>query len=203
VTDSPRISLYLLAGGRSSRFGSDKALARAGGKPLILRVLSQFSCPFARTVIVTNQPSAYRQFQLPLIPDPVPNLGPIGGLLAACRDRSPPGWILLSGCDTLFSTPAMVHHLLSQVPAAAAHAIAFKGQLWEPLPALYHTSILPTVESQIAAGQLSLWRLLERVPHCAIPLGPHAIRHVNTPDDLRRLPPELTPAAPAASTGDV
>jgi molybdopterin-guanine dinucleotide biosynthesis protein A len=181
--------LYILAGGHSTRFGSNKALADVGGRPLVLHVVEQFQIP--HPILIANQERDYRHLGLPIIPDPIPDLGPIGGLLAACEHLPAPGWFLLSGCDILFTRPDAAA-LLMAAAGTAIQAVAFRDKHWEPLPALYHSTILPEVRRHIQEGGRSLWKLIERLPHRALPFpqGRSPFRHINTREDLRDL--ELT-----------
>jgi molybdopterin-guanine dinucleotide biosynthesis protein A len=83
------IPVYLLAGGRSSRFGSDKARAELAGVPLILRLAHQVEPVASPLVVVADRRDKYLDLGLTTIADALPGLGPLGGLLTACG-RS--GW---------------------------------------------------------------------------------------------------------------
>ena len=78
-----RLPIYILAGGRSSRFGSDKARAVLDGEPLIKRV-ARMAMPIAEsTTIVADRTGKYDDLGLRSIADDPPHLGPLGGLAAA------------------------------------------------------------------------------------------------------------------------
>jgi molybdopterin-guanine dinucleotide biosynthesis protein A len=89
----------VLAGGRSSRFGSDKALARIGSETLLergVRVMS-YCCDYVVVVGRKNAPA-------PSLPDwPGPDAGPLGGIAAALRHASKHGYatVLTIGVDTI------------------------------------------------------------------------------------------------------
>ena len=181
------IPLYLLAGGQSSRFGTDKALAMIDGQPMITRVAAQWAPHASRIVVVADRPGKYDACGLPTIADNQPNLGPIGGLLTAlehCRE----GWLLLAACDVFVLDAELPRRLLSEIGSENVQAIAFKGTHWETMPALYHCTLLPVVRARLAEGPRSLWQIIEQVLHVAIPYSPKPalLAQINTPEDLRK-----------------
>jgi molybdenum cofactor guanylyltransferase len=80
-----KIAGCILAGGRSSRFGSDKALAIMGGKRLLDHAIKRLSPQVADIAINTNSTdAAFAQTGLPLIVDATPDFrGPLAGISAA------------------------------------------------------------------------------------------------------------------------
>ncbi len=69
----------VLAGGQSTRFGSDKALARLDGTPLLSHAVDQLSGWCEQVVIVGRE-----EGPAPCIPDwPHTDMGPLGGIAAA------------------------------------------------------------------------------------------------------------------------
>lgn len=89
----------LIAGGQSRRFGSDKALALVGGKPLLAHVIAALE-PQVETVVICG-----RQWPgLTSLSDrPAPDQGPLGGICAALHHARADGFdaVLTAGCDTL------------------------------------------------------------------------------------------------------
>lgn len=104
----------VLAGGKSSRFGSDKALAELSGRTLIARAVDTLA-GFCDHVIVAGRPTA----PAPTIPDwPRPGMGPLGGLAAALRYAEDEGYasVLTCAVDSL-GLPADLLRILSPPPA--------------------------------------------------------------------------------------
>ncbi|HPC83831.1 MAG TPA: NTP transferase domain-containing protein [Thermoanaerobaculaceae bacterium] len=199
-----KLAVYILAGGRSLRFGRDKATALLGGVPLLAHVASLVA-PFARRVtVVAGRAGEYRNMGLPTIADPVPERGPLGGLLAALADVEA-GWVLVVPCDIWRLRPAWVEALLAG-RRPGAQAVVFRGARWEPLPGLYRTSARPLVAAALERGELALWRLLAAADTEAVPLPgdwPDPAQ-INSQDDLRRVESALAaplPPPPAARLG--
>ncbi len=144
----------VLAGGRSSRFGQDKALYRYRGKPLAEWVLASLS-PAAERFIVANAP-------LPLGVSVYPDIYPgsaLGGLHAALTHAAH-AWVALAACDMPFLRPDYWLALAAFTDGAEAVVVRREGRL-EPLAAFYHRSLLPRAEAQLRTGQLRLQSLLE------------------------------------------
>jgi molybdopterin-guanine dinucleotide biosynthesis protein A len=180
--------LYILAGGQSSRFGSDKARALLGGHALV-RVVAECLGPVCRnTSVVAGRADQYADLGLRTIADRQPGRGPLAGLDAALADAPAGSWVLLASCDLAGATAGLVQPLL-QLCDAPARAVAYRREHWEPLPALYHTDLRPLVTNRLAAGAASLQGLLDEAGAVAVLPGPDwpKVLQVNTPEDLRRL----------------
>ena len=96
--------VYILAGGRSSRFGSDKARALLDGEPLVARLARQIEPVARRVTVVAEAADTYADLGLRTIADRRPGLGPLAGLEAALLDATNPpkstaDWLILLSCD--------------------------------------------------------------------------------------------------------
>lgn len=162
------LPIYILSGGKSSRFGSDKALASIHGRPLIVHTAEQLR-PFSEDLCVIAQSDGQYQHQsLQTIGDIYPALGPLGGLYTALKHAKEPGWFFLISCDLAGFQVEWVKQL-SQYCHSPNQAVAFFTERWEPLFAFYHTSCLPLVERAIQDKRLAMWKLLERLETKALP----------------------------------
>lgn len=209
------IPVYILAGGQSSRFGRDKARADVLGQPLIVRLAADLAPVAERVTVIADVEDKYADLGLQTLCDLEPGLGPLGGLQAALVDGAVSGaatvlggaggaggedddlgdgYIAVVSCDWVGARAAWIEMLwrsAAEGMAAApggrpAPAVAFKGERWEPLFALYHTSIRMQVEAAVESGQRSLWRLLDTLGARAVPLPGdwNAMAQVNAPEAL-------------------
>jgi molybdenum cofactor guanylyltransferase len=80
------VSGIILAGGKSSRYGSNKALVKVNGARLIERAVRVMKAVFQQVILVTNAPADYAFLELPMVQDLIKGLGPIGGHLHRPRD---------------------------------------------------------------------------------------------------------------------
>lgn len=75
-----KASLVIQAGGKSSRMGSNKALLKFKGQPLILRIIQRLNLLAEEMIIISNQPDDLAFLGLPVYPDLYPGKGPLAGL---------------------------------------------------------------------------------------------------------------------------
>ncbi|MDH3217714.1 MAG: molybdenum cofactor guanylyltransferase, partial [Candidatus Krumholzibacteria bacterium] len=159
-----RLAVYILAGGRSTRFGRDKATFEVQGTPMIVHLAQTFA-PLARSVtVVAAGAGVYEHLGLRTIGDVIEGKGPVGGLLTALQDHRNQirvagaregynfreGWILVSACDWVGVRTDWVNKLTAQ-RHDGAQAVVFRAQRFEPLLGLYHTSACDTIASRMAA----------------------------------------------------
>ncbi|QDT65117.1 molybdenum cofactor guanylyltransferase [Calycomorphotria hydatis] len=147
-----RYPAYLLAGGQSRRFGSDKALAEWNGKPLLLHVGELLREVTSDSTVVADRAEKYVDFNLRVIVDRMPGLGPLAGLHAALCDRvelAGEGWIWLCGCD-LVKCPQGLLQNIGDRASDDVDAVAVQADRWQPLPGMYHTRLLPMLEEWLA-----------------------------------------------------
>lgn len=178
------IPAYILAGGRSSRFGSDKARALVEGRPLISRLADQLAPVASSVTAVADRADKYADLGIATIADRRPGMGPLGGLDTALNDLAHTGKderLLLVACDMLDVRPAWVEKLLED---EASPAVAFGADRWEPFPAIYSLAVAPLVSEQLDRGQLAMQLLLDRA----------AARRLNLPQDWPTLAQINTPA---------
>lgn len=182
----PRIDGYVLAGGRSSRFGADKALINIDGVPLVRRLADLVGRFCGGCTVVAPSEGKYADLTLPTIADRVAGRGPMSGLHAALH-HSRADFVLLVSCDLVGLRAAWLVTLRDAI-RAGDRAVAFRHDYWEPMPAMYHASIRDEVDRRLVAGPLSMQRLLDDLPARAVsrPSDWHDAVQVNTPDDLRR-----------------
>lgn len=179
------IAAYILAGGKSRRFGSDKARAPIDGRAMILHVADAVRMIAPRITVVAGTADAYADLGLRTIADRYPGRGPMAGLHAALLD-APTEWIALVGCDTI-GVAASGWRVLPESRRDGCDAVAFRHGLWEPLCALYRRAILPEVQRWLDAGELSMQRLLDAIRTAPTPMPPDwdgRPLSVNSPSDL-------------------
>ncbi len=184
-----RLPTYILAGGHSRRFGSDKARALWRERPLIVHVADAASVVASRITAVADRPGKYDDLGLPTLSDRYGGLGPLAGLQAALHDlREGEPWLLLCACDAPGLQPEWLQRLLPQEDDDC-DAVAFRDERLEPLPAVYSARCLKEAERRLQGNQRSLRGLLEalRVREVFCPELRMRIWQINTPQDLELL----------------
>lgn len=180
------VPVYILAGGKSRRYGSDKARALHDGLPLIQEVARALSPVASGLKVIAAQAGAYDDLGIETIGDVIPGKGPMGGLLTAVDDCLGDEWLLLSACDWIGLQVQWARRLIEQ-RQGCLDAIVFRSNRLEPLFALYHTSIRQTVDRLVAEGRLKMVELLDCVNTETIPApgGWSEVVNLNVPRDDR------------------
>ncbi len=179
---------YILAGGKSLRFGSDKARALLHGQALISRIAAVLQRFCSSIVVVADEADKYADLDLATLADAHPGYGPISGLETALCHAGASQWIMVIACDWAILPSEFLEPLVF-APRDAYGAIAYYDDRWQPMPGLYHASILPIIHSQMRVGEFALWRLLESVSaqRVKMPTPEYRGLQINTRLELDRL----------------
>lgn len=197
----------VLAGGMSRRMGQDKASLPFGGRTLLERTVDVAAQAAPRVVVVraADQDVALARTDVIVARDREPFAGPLAALregLAALDDAD--AAVAVLAVDLPFVTTALLDHLFAALESSGADAaVPQAGGRLHPLAACYRASLLPRVESLLAAGSRSLRALLDAVPVrivaedelARIDQGARALVNLNTPEDYRRALDALPPPA--------
>jgi len=190
-----QLSAVVLAGGKSSRFGRDKAEMEFSGQRVLdglIVTLREF--PFQKLAVVSAQ-GQEREWPEPLVSlrDDQEGLGPVGGIVTALRHL--PGGILVTACDMPLVSGALIEWLLGYYDAHADAVIPRHQGGIEPLFGIYEKSFLPAIEESIQAGRYALHFIIEEanVRFVDVP-EPFSARfaNVNTAQDYKRIQEEMT-----------
>jgi molybdopterin-guanine dinucleotide biosynthesis protein A len=162
----------VLAGGKSSRFGSDKALAELDGHTLLARAVEALS-GWCEYVVVAGRETA----PAPCIPDwPQPGMGPLGGIAAGMHHAQDEGYdsVLTCGVDSV-DLPENLLELLS--PASAYLAS-------QPVIGHWKTDATSTIEAILQSeGRHSMLAFADAVNARGVKLA-SIPANINTPADL-------------------
>lgn len=127
------IAGYVLAGGASRRFGSDKALAEFGGKPMLARMLKMVERASANgggagtAACVIGDEKNYGRFGRPCVEDRWPGEGPLGGIITALLQTQTGAqgseWNLVVSCDMPFLTVDWLRFLVERASSSGAQVV--------------------------------------------------------------------------------
>ena len=183
----------VLAGGRSTRMGSDKAaLLHPDGRALARRccdLLLEAGCESVVLSLRHDQelpPGFEDHSEVIIARDPEGGSeGPLAGMLASMRMRPEADWLVLA-CDLpRLDVDTLVHLISSRKPEEKflSYRSEFDG-LPEPLCALYTSDALPIIE-EARANDLRCPRKVLIRNECRLlePITPRALENANTPED--------------------
>lgn len=185
----------MLAGGKSTRLGRDKASAPLLGVPMLQRVLDRLAGLTDETVIVgrRDQDLGWAQGKrLRVIHDLFPGRGPAEGLCTGLEAIEAPLAVAVA-CDMPLIEPALVSRLLQLASDHEAIVPVSEG-LPQPLCAVYRQSCGERIRAQIAAGNLKLIliishlnvRYVEQDEWCAFDREGLSFQNLNSEDALKK-----------------
>ena len=184
-----KISCAILAGGRSSRMGKDKALLEVNGKKLVQRVHEKVKNLFAETIVIANKPDALTFLDIPIFSDLIANLGPLGGIYTALKHSSFPQCLVIA-CDLPFIPEELIRSLCDDAGGYDILSIDF-GRGVEPLCAVYHQDCIKMIENQIESKNYKVSDLFDHVTVRIqqVPKGHsdsfYGFFNINTPEDVK------------------
>lgn len=188
MTEGP-VSAAIMAGGKSTRMGQDKAWIELDGEPLIKRVADVLAQVADEVIVVANDPR-YASLGLRVVPDKYPTGGALGGIAtgvgAATHDT-----VLVAACDMPFLAVDVWRAILAHRGEADVVIPRVVGE-YESLHALYTKACVPHMARAIAENRLRVIaffdqvrvQVLEEPELRAVDPDLKAFTNVNTPEEL-------------------
>lgn len=197
----PEVTGVILAGGQSSRMGSNKALLPYRGGRFIESIYRQFQELFEEVLVVTNTPEQYAFLPCRKVADIFAGMGALAGLHAGLHHAAS-RHIFAVACDMPYLDSRLIRKL-STLRDNADVVIPHGDNGPEPLHALYGKGCLPFMEAALAADRRRIISFFPHVQVCNFSRGQvaaidpafNSFRNVNTPDDYY-----LLRASPATRT---
>jgi molybdopterin-guanine dinucleotide biosynthesis protein A len=188
---APSITGVILAGGKSSRMGQNKALMSFGGKRLVDRVVEVMRSVFDDLLMVTNTPEVYADLGIPMVPDVWPDKGSLGGVYSAIYHVATP-YCLVVACDMPFLRAALLRYLMTQIADYDVVVPDVLGEL-QTLHAIYSKACLQPIEHRLAANRLRIVGFFSEVRVRTVtaselePYDPEllAFQNLNTPEEFQ------------------
>jgi molybdopterin-guanine dinucleotide biosynthesis protein A len=173
-----RVTGAVLAGGRSTRLGRDKALLALDGEPLLARAVRLLREVCAEVLVVGPLERASVVPGVRVLADERPSSGPLGGIATALRAMSGDR-LLAVATDMPFLRPALLRYLLTISTGFDVTVPRVEGRTHQ-LCAVYSRACLPLIDAQLARGEYKIDRFFGQV----------RLRVVEE-DELRPFDPEL------------
>ena len=171
------VCAVILAGGKSSRMGRDKASLTLGNETFLQRIAAELdACGFQEKYVSLGSGSRYgmheeenstgtgekTEIHIPVgwtaVRDRYRDCGPLGGIhaaLSACRAE----WALFISCDTPLYRRELAELLISKIPGPQLLIPVTPDGRWHMTCALWRKTLLPEVEAQLKSGDYRLRKL--------------------------------------------
>lgn len=179
----------ILAGGKSSRMGSNKALLPYRGGRFIEAIQRLLADIFDEVILVTNTPDQYDFLPCRKVPDLYEGMGVLAGIHAGLHHSSNQA-IFAVACDMPYLVEELIRQLASRADAGGVLIPESPGGL-EPLHAIYGKGCLAAIEATLLSGQRRIVSFFDRtnvsrmnLEHVAC-FDPAFVSflNINTPDD--------------------
>ncbi len=189
------IAGVVLAGGKSSRMGTDKAAVKLGGKTLLDLAIARLVPQVGNLAVSANSPLPV---SVPVLPDPIAgHAGPLAGILAglewAGTLKPAPLHVAFAPVDAPFFPETLVARLSAKSDGKAIIAARSNGHV-HPVFSLWPLSLAPLLHIHFAAGGTrKVLDFIESQPHQFIDFdfvdGSDPFMNINTPQDLAAATP--------------
>lgn len=196
------IEAFILIGGKSSRFGSDKASTTFGETSLLERTSATIEAAFPNArikCVAANENQAAAKYAtakgLKVVCDMYENRGPLGAVAAALA-RAQTEWTFILACDYPFISAELLLRLVGFISEETdSIAPIQRDGMVQPLCSLYRVKpSLKLVRKMLDTDQSPpLKKMLERARTrfvtfnelCDLPNASNFFQNINTPDDLQ------------------
>lgn len=183
----------VLAGGKSLRYGRNKALEVCRGKSLIEHAVGSLRGLCDPVLVVANDLTLYLHLRATLVQDVIPHQGPLGGIYTALF-FSPHPWILAKATDMPLLVEDLARLMLSLREGYDVVLPRFEDR-YEPLVALYSRRCLTPVATALEKGERKIISFFPKVRVRVIPeaewrgVDPDGLSfsNINTPENLEQL----------------
>ena len=169
---------FIQAGGRSTRFGEDKALVKLRGKTM-LEHTGELLASVCHDVKIVAAPGRYNDSRWPVLMDRWPGEGPLGGILTALHSINESAgahqtkdkgdcafsFALILSCDMPFLTADFLRFLTDRALKSEAQVIVPEyAERLEPLCACWSAASLPTVQTAFDSGVRKVTQAMKQLP---------------------------------------
>lgn len=183
----------ILAGGKSSRMGRDKAMLPVNGTPLVAMLAERWRNAFDGLVLSVDTRERFAHLgleQVQMVEDARPEAGPLAAL-ETVMNTVPAERYFLTAVDLPFGNPELARALSGRMGEADVCLIQRRSRGVEPLFSFYSRKCLPAVTAALDRGERSFYRGLlpyvrvQKVPENQFPREKLArsLFNANTPED--------------------
>jgi len=180
------LSVGILAGGKSSRMGQNKAFLQIGNERIIEKLLKEFE-GFPEVLISGAEKGIYEGLDRRVVYDENRDIGPIEGIRRILGEAENE-YVFICAADMPFVSKELVSFLSEFISSDYDCYVIADEEHIQPLCAIYKKSALPVIEELIQNGQYRIRELLKRVRTKYIPLDytcfdKRIVKNINTRED--------------------
>ena len=183
-------SLLLLAGGKSSRMGTNKAELLYEGKSFLENIIEKAKCLGLKELYISGYQGKYEDVQV--VYDIYPEIGPLGGLHAVLTNVQTQYCLVLPidipQIPLAFLDELIKIHEQGTIDMEIPLLVEREGFL-EPLIGIYPVTMKNFIEERIDAGNFSVFRMIKEWGYVGVQteIPEWQIANINTKEDYKRL----------------
>lgn len=186
------ITGIILAGGKNSRMGTNKAFLQLNGIRLIDSILSIYKFFFSEIIIVTNNPLSYTEFSdATVVTDIYKRKGALGGIYTGLF-YAKNHYSFIAACDMPFINKDLIAYLIQKTGQDDV-IVPQLSQGFQPLHAIYSRNCLPHIKKMLFADQLKIDHFFKSVKLLCIDeekiksfdQDVRFFTNINTPEDFK------------------
>ncbi|MBK7897307.1 MAG: molybdenum cofactor guanylyltransferase [Anaerolineaceae bacterium] len=184
------LTVAIMAGGQSSRMGTDKSFVLFEGRPMIEVVIDAVAGLGDEMLLITNKPADYAHLKLPMVSDVYPDHGSLGGIFTAVHAATHPHTLVVA-CDMPWLNRPLLEHMITL--RETADVIVPRWEKYpEPLHAIYSKACLAPIEAKLKEKRLKITgffgqvavRFVEREEIERFDGNGRSFANINAPEDL-------------------
>lgn len=188
MTIKKHITGIIVAGGKSSRMGSDKGFLNFEGKPFIAYSITALT-PYVDEIIIVSNDSKYDIFNLKRVNDAIKNAGPLAGVYTGLSHSNTENNVILS-CDIPLINSSVINKIVNQIDDEFDIIQVESNGKSMPLIAAYKKRCMPKCLELLNDGERRLRVAIKQFKTKTIPLELHLQKctiNVNTPNEFETI----------------
>ncbi len=186
----------ILAGGKSSRFGEDKSIAKLGNKTLLDHTLSKIENKFNEILVISNNKKYnFKNKKIHVTEDFIKGqLGPLVGILTAMKwikkNKKNYKWIASFPCDTPFFNAKLVNDLKTKTIKTSKKLIFLNSDnKRHNIFGLWSIDLIETLEEDLKNGVRKVEKWADKIGYESMNISSEEFDmflNINTKDDLKK-----------------
>jgi len=183
------ISAYIIAGGKSSRMGSDKGMLPLNETVFIEHIVNALEEASIKNITIVSSNTAYDFLNCNRIEDIIPDKGPVGGIFTALSHSKTKQTLILSVDIPLISAD-IIKWIIANIDEEKQITQVKIADKTSPLIAIYNKKVVSVFEEHLKRNQLKLRMVVDKIPHQTIdvPEKWHSLlQNINTKEDYQNL----------------
>ncbi len=180
------LEVFILAGGKSRRMGTDKGIVSFHGKAMVQHSID-LANQLSECVTIISNNLAYKEFGVPLVKDTIPNIGPIGGIYTALHQSNADNVLVLT-VDSPMLQLDLIHELINAHLQNDVTYLFGLNRIY-PLTAIYNKTSIKVIKMQIDQGNFTVIDCFNNLRCGSVEVGAgqvNQLANINTLLDLKK-----------------